>query len=43
MNAGAQTGISNQTGGITGAAAGGLGGSSGNSTGTKQIGTNSPD
>ena len=40
INAGAQTGISNQTGGITGAPAGGLGSSSGNSTGATQIGTN---
>src|SRR6476620_11764494 len=40
MNAGAQTGISNPTGGITGGAAGGLGGSSSNPTGTTQIGTN---
>jgi hypothetical protein len=38
---GAQTGISNQTGGImSGAAAGGFGSSIGNSGGTTQIGTN---
>ncbi|HVH90609.1 MAG TPA: hypothetical protein VM783_04395 [Candidatus Acidoferrum sp.] len=38
---GAQTGISNQTGGImSGAAAGGFGSSIGNSAGTTQIGTN---
>src|SRR6266536_3470998 len=40
INAGAQTGIRNQTAGTTGAAAGGLGISSGNSTGATQIGTN---
>jgi hypothetical protein len=40
INAGAQTGISNPTGGITGGAAPGLGSSSGNSTATTQIGTN---
>jgi hypothetical protein len=40
INAGAQTGISNQTGGIAGAAARGLGSSSRNSTGTTQTGTN---
>jgi hypothetical protein len=40
INGGAQTGISNQTGGITGGAAGGLGSSSGNSTGTTEIGAN---
>jgi hypothetical protein len=39
INAGAQTGISNQTGGITGGAAMGLGSSSGNSTGAAQTGT----
>ena len=40
INAGAQTGISNQTGGITGAAAAGVGSLSDNSTATTQIGTN---
>ena len=40
INAGAQTGISNQTGGITGAAAVGLNNSSGNSTGATQTGAN---
>jgi hypothetical protein len=40
INAGAQTAISNQTSGITGAAAGALGSSSGNSTGATQAGTN---
>jgi len=40
ISAGAQIGISNQTGGITRAAAGLLGGSSSNSTGATQIGTN---
>ena len=40
INAGAQTGNSNQIGGITGGAAMGFGGPSGNSTGTTQIGTN---
>jgi hypothetical protein len=40
INGGAQTGISNQTGGITGGAAGGLGGPIGNSTGATQIGAN---
>jgi hypothetical protein len=40
INGGAQTGISNQTGGITDAAAGGLGSSSGNSTVATQIGAN---
>ena len=40
INAGAQTGISNQTGGITGGAAGGLGSSSSNLTGATQIGAN---
>ncbi len=40
INAGAQTGISNQTGGITGGAAAGFGSSSGNSTATTQLGTN---
>jgi hypothetical protein len=40
INAGTQTGINNQTGGITGGAAPELGGLSGNSTGTAQIGTN---
>jgi len=40
INAAAQTGISNQTGGITGGAAGGFGSSSGNSTGATQIGAN---
>jgi len=40
INGGAQTGISNQTGGITGAAAGGIGSSIGNSAGATQIGTN---
>jgi len=40
INAGAQTGISNQSGGIISGAAGGFGGLSSNSTGTTQIGTN---
>jgi hypothetical protein len=40
INAGAQTGISNQTRGIISGVAGGLGSSSGNSTATTQIGTN---
>jgi len=40
INAGAQIGIGNQTGGIIAGAAGGLGGSSSNSTGATQIGTN---
>ncbi len=40
INAGSQTGISNQTGRITGGAAGGLGISSSNSMGAAQIGTN---
>ncbi len=40
INAGAQTGISNSTGGIINGSAGGLGSSSGNSTATTQIGTN---
>jgi hypothetical protein len=40
INAGGQTGISNPTGGITGAGAVGLGSSSGNSTGVTQTGTN---
>jgi hypothetical protein len=41
INAGAQTGIRNQTGGITGGAAAGIGGLSGNSTaGATQIETN---
>ena len=40
MNAGAQTGISNQTGGIIGGPAAGLSGLSGNSTSAAQTGTN---
>jgi hypothetical protein len=40
INAGAQTGISNQTGGIAGVAVPGLAGSSGNSTGATQTGAN---
>src|SRR5437899_8848136 len=40
ISAGAQTGISNQTGANINGAAEGLGGSSGNSTGTTQTGTN---
>jgi hypothetical protein len=39
INAGAQTGISNQTGGISGGA-GGIGGFSSNATGATQLGTN---
>jgi hypothetical protein len=39
INPGAQTGISNQSGGITGAAAGGIGGLSSNATGATQLGT----
>src|SRR6266550_3584653 len=40
INPGAQIGISNPTGGITGSAAMGLAGSSGNSTAATQTGTN---
>src|SRR6266403_111096 len=40
INAGGQTAISNQTGGITSGAAVGFGSSSGNSTGATQTGTN---